>query len=87
MCSLKNFQFVKLSSPQQIFFFFFAVKFSESAYYKLDFHFLKEYELVIIREGVEKEIAFPLDMYAQPCFKIDVQQSKSFRIRDQSGAL
>ena len=70
MC-LKNFQSVKLSSPQ-VRFFFLAVKFSGSAYYKLDIHFLKEYDLVIIREEVEKKVAFPLDMYTQTCFKIDV---------------
>ena len=38
----------------------------------LDFHFLKEYDLVIIREEVEKKVAFPLDMYTQPCLTIDV---------------
>ena len=36
-------------------------------------------------EKVEKKLAFPFDMYKQPCFKIVVEQSKSFRIRDQSG--
>ena len=70
MCSLQNFQFVKLSSPQLRFFLFSAVKFSETAYYKLDCRFLNEYDLMITREKVEKKLAFPFDMYRQPCFKI-----------------